>query len=102
MIEFKRYPHINDLFQYYIKEIGDDKISQILESGVKNEDDASTLAVFVWKMVEKINQDEENGKIVLGSSDNTEMLPDLNYEITKYMKNIGHYSTWEKISELNI
>ncbi len=102
MIKFERYSHINDLFQYYIEEFGDEKISKIIKTGVTTEDDATKLSVFVWKMVEKINKDEENEKSVLGSTDNTEMLSDLSYEMTKYMKKVGFYSAWEKISNSNI
>jgi len=38
--------------------------------------------------------------IVSGGSDNTEMLPDLSYEVTNYMKAIGYYSIWEKFLKL--
>jgi len=102
MIEFERYPHINDLFQHYINEFGDNEISAIMKSGVNNEEDATKLSVFIWKMVEKINDDEENQITVLGSADNTEMLPDLSYEIAKYMNEVGYYSIWDKVSESNI
>jgi len=102
MIKFERYAHINDLFEYYIKAFDDDAMPKLMASGVSSEADAIVFSTFVWKMVEQINEDEENKKLVLGSTDNTEMLPDLNYEISKYMKQIGFYSIWERISDANI
>ena len=71
----------------------------VLESGVLTEEDATKFSQFIWRMVERINEDEENGKEVLGSKDNTDMLPDLSYEITKYMREIGFYYIWEKVSD---
>lgn len=102
MIKFERYSHINDLILHYIKKTENKTISRIMETGVLNEDDAVKFSEFLWNMVEQINEDEEKGNIVLGSADNTDMLPDLNYEISKYMKKAGFYSIWEKISESNI
>jgi predicted transcriptional regulator len=101
MIKFERYSHINDLFEHYIKAFDDEVMAKLMESGVTSEDDAIVLSTFVWKMVEQINEDEENGNIVLGGADNTEMLPDLNYEISQYMKQVGFHSTWERISRSN-
>ena len=54
---------------------------------------------FVWKMVERVNEDEYNGCIVLGRKDNTDMLPDLAYEMSRYMRQIGFYAIWESVSE---
>ncbi|MBI3187603.1 MAG: hypothetical protein HYZ31_07065 [Gammaproteobacteria bacterium] len=102
MLKFERYPHINDLIQHYINATGNKSISRIMKTGVLTEADAIKFSEFLWSMVEKINEDEEKGNIVLGSADNTDMLPDLNYEISKYMKKAGFYSVWEKISESNI
>lgn len=102
MIKFERYTHINDLIRHYINEVGNESISKIMETGVLTENDAVKFSEFLWRMVDKIHDDEEKRNIVLGSTDNTEMLPDLSYEISKYMKKSGFYSTWEKISKSNI
>lgn len=101
MIKFERYSHINDLIEHYIKAFDNDAVEKLMKSGVKTEGDAILLSTFIWKMVEQINEDEENGVMVLGGADNTEMLPDLNYEISQYMKEVGFNSTWEKISRSN-
>ncbi len=102
MIKFERYDHINDLFEHYIKAFDDAAMAKLMASGVTSEDDAILFSTFVWKMVEQINEDEENGVVVLGGADNTEMLPDLNYEVSQYMKQVGFYSAWERISNSNI
>ena len=102
MIKFERYAHINDLIRHYIKETENESISKIIETGVLTENDAVKFSEFLWNMVEQVNEDEEKGNMVLGSTDNTDMLPDLNYEISKYMKKVGFYSIWEKVSKTNI
>lgn len=50
------------------------------------------------KVAEKINEDEELGNSVMGSRDNTEMIPDLSYETARYMRKSGFYYVWEKVS----
>lgn len=102
MIKFARYQHINDLFQHYLKETNNDAVANLLRTGVKSAVEAEAFSEFVWNMVERINRDEEAGKIVLGSADNTEMLPDLNYEVSKYLRGVGFYSVWEKVSERHL
>ena len=54
---------------------------------------------FIWKMVEAINEDEENNIVVMGSNDNTDMIPDISYEVTKLMKDKGFYTVWESVSK---
>ena len=102
MIKFERYQHINDLFQHYLEETHNETVATLLKSGVKSSGDAEAFSEFVWAMVERINQDEEEGKVVLGSADNTEMLPDLNYEVSKYLRSVGFYSVWERVSERHL
>lgn len=99
MINFKRYPHINDLLEHYINEMGEETIRNLINTGISSAEEAELFSRFVWVVVEKVHNDEEQGNVVLGGSDNTEMLPDLSYEVTNYMKAIGYYSIWEKISE---
>jgi len=98
MINFKRYKHVNDLIAHYIIKMDRDDIKTLISSEIKNSLDAEVFSKFIWDMVEQINEDEESGVIVLGSSDNTEMLPDISYEVTKYMKDTGHYNVWSKVS----
>lgn len=99
MIRFERYQHINDLFRHYLNETGNEAVASLLKSGVRSSEDAEAFSEFVWAMVERINLEEEEGTVVLGSKDNTEMLPDLNYEVSKYLWSVGFYSVWERVSE---
>jgi hypothetical protein len=100
VIYFNRYTHINDLIQFYLNETTHSEIFRILASGVASESDAEKFSYFIWEMVEKIHEDEEAGRLVLGRLDNTDMLPDLSYEVTKYMRNSGFYNVWERVSDL--
>ncbi|WP_444995852.1 hypothetical protein [Aliikangiella sp. IMCC44359] len=100
MINFKRYTHVNDLLEHYAHFLDRKDIKQLLLTGVKNE--AEIFSKFIWLMVEQINEDEENNIVVLGSTDNTEMLPDISYEVTQYMRELGYYEVWERISNEEI
>lgn len=85
-IKFERYQHINDLFQHYLEETNNDTVANLLTIGITSASEAETFSEFVWDMVERINRDEEAGKLVPVSADNTEMLPDPNYEVSKYLR----------------
>ncbi len=98
MINFERYPHINDLIKHYIEALERTDMESIFSLGVSSESEALQFAHFIWLVAEKINEDEELGNIVMGSKDNIEMIPDLSYEATKYMRKSGFYSVWEKVS----
>lgn len=98
-IRFERYQHIYDLLRHYLEETNNDIVANLLRTGIKSAGEAEAFSEFVWGMVERINRDEEAGKLVLGSADNTEMLPDLNYEVCKYLSSVGFYSVWESVSE---
>ena len=90
---------MNDLIDHYIPLVGNEAITGIMEQGITSNESAELFSRFIWKMVEAINEDEENEVAVLGSTDNTEMLPDISYELTKLMKSNGCYSVWEKVSK---
>lgn len=98
MIKFERYSHVHDLVDYYAKKLNREDICELVSNGLKSEVDANNFSRFIWLMVEAINEDEENEVVVLGSTDNTEMLPDINYEVTKLMIDTGFYGIWEAVS----
>ena len=94
-----RYSHVRDLVYYYANKISDQKVLDILESGLKSEDDAKHFSYFIWKMIDMMAEDRENGIEVLGGSDNTSMLPDVSYELDVLMSDSGYSQIWEDISD---
>lgn len=98
MIKFERYRHIHDLFVHYANQEKRSDILDILSKGISTPQDAEEFCRFAWKLAELVNSDEENGTLVLGSNDNTEMLPDLSYEISKLMRASGYEAIWQSIS----
>ena len=99
MIEFKRYPHIDSLLRHYAEKLGNSEAIKILDSGVSDTGSAELLSKFVWQVVDAMHEDEENKIEVLGSTNNIEMIPDLEYEISNYMRSSGFFSVWQKVSE---
>lgn len=97
--EFSRYPHIKYLLMHYAEQEHRKDIIHSIKNGVTNQSDAKNLSRFVWLIAKLINDDEENVIEVLGSTDNTEMPPDLNYEISTYLKTIGYYTAWQSVSD---
>jgi len=102
MIEFTKYPHVKDLIEHYLVSLSRSDIKNILNSGITNEQEAEVFCRFIWEMVGEMNEDEEKGIEVLGSSDNSEMIPDISYEVTKLMRSSGYFYVWEKISNEEI
>lgn len=99
MILTARYPHVRDLINHYASEMNDARILLILENGLKNEEDAVHLGQFIWKMIDKMAEDKENKKVVLGGTNNTAMLPDVSYEMDILMAEAGYSTIWEEISD---
>jgi hypothetical protein len=98
VIKFERYRHIHDLFSHYANQERRDDIQDILNKGISSTQDAEALCRFTWKIAELVNTDEENSNPVLGSTDNTDMLADLSYEVSKLMRLNGYESIWQRIS----
>lgn len=99
MIKFKRYAHIDSLLRHYAEKLQNKDVQLILDAGVSDATSAEALSRFVWQVVDAIHEDEESKVVVLGSTNNIEMIPDLEYEISNYMRDAGFYSVWRKVSE---
>lgn len=99
MTHFSRYPHVRDLIVHYANFFSQDEIFQQLEHGVKTSQEAEKLSVFIWRMVDQMREDSEANVVVLGSTDNSEMLQDVYYEISNFMSDCGFESIWERVSE---
>jgi len=99
MIVFKRYPHVKDLLGHYAVDLNNADVIKILHEGVNNESDAEHLSRFIWKMADKMAEDSNEDKLILGGSDNFEMLPDVEYELTLYLSDRGYIETWNRISD---
>jgi len=97
MIEFRRYPHVGELISHYANSLGDTEVVVILESGVKTEKEAYKLSRFVVHVVDQMAKDTIEGVLVLGSVDNTNMIPDIDYEISLYLANKGMEGVWDAV-----
>ncbi len=99
MIKFERYPHIHSLLRHYADRFNAKSVTEILDSGVKDSQSAELFSLFVWQVVDAMHDDEESGVSVLGSTNNLEMIPDLEYEVSKYLRAVGFYQVWVDVSE---
>lgn len=99
MIEFERYPHVNDLLSHYAESLNNQRAGYILKNGVNNKQEAKEFSVFVWRVVDAMYEDEANSVSVLGITSNIEMIPDLEYEVSLYMKFTGFFNVWLENSE---
>lgn len=99
MILTLRYSHVRDLVQYYANRENDKKVLRILDSGVLSKEDATCLGYFIWSMLDLMAKDKKQGVVVLGGVDNTQMAPDISYEVEALMYDSGYGKIWEEISE---
>lgn len=97
MIDFQRYPHVKDFIEYYSDELSCPEIKELLKTGVNSERDAETLSRFVWKMVDKMLSDCDEGKEVFGQVDNSDVFPDIQYEVTLYLTKQGYMAVWNSV-----
>lgn len=97
MIQFNRYPHVKDLIIHYTTTLNESTILLMLEQGIKDEHDANKFAQFIWQMVGQMGTDSEEGVNVLGRTDNTDTIPDIDYEISLHLANLGYAEIWDKI-----
>ena len=99
MISFTRYPHVRDLLIHYAKNLNFNEIIQILDTRVENELDAEKLSRFIWSVADKMSEDCNSGVLVLGRKDNSDMLPDVEYEVTLYLSGLGFEQVWDRVSD---
>lgn len=66
---------------------------------VEHASEAETISRFIWAMADQMSEDSNNDVVVLGATDNREMLSDLEYEITLAIDNAGFIDIWNNISD---
>ncbi|MES2826299.1 MAG: hypothetical protein V4732_22080 [Pseudomonadota bacterium] len=101
MIIFTRHPYVRDLIFHYANSLEDSRVLNILENGVTTEDEAIKFANFIWQMIDQMAIDCENNTQVLGRTDNSDMMPDLDYEVSLYLSNQGFDDIWDKSCDEN-
>lgn len=99
MILTIRYPHVRELVHHYAKQLSDDVVLSLLDSGLNSESDAERLSRFIWTMLDEMARDRKEQNAVLGSTDNTSVTPDIAYEMDVLMEANGFSSIWENISD---
>lgn len=98
-MSFARYPHIKNLVDHYSKVLSQPNISKYIESGFQTASEAEELSRFVWKMLDQMSDDQNNEVVVMGRVDNSDLIPDLEYEITLFIDQAGFLDVWERISD---
>lgn len=97
MIEFKRYPHVGELLSYYANALENEDAIILLKNGVKSKEEAYILSRFVIAAIDRMAYDVQENNSVLGSVDNTNMIPDIDYEISLYLANKGMEDVWDQV-----
>ena len=99
VIKFKRYPHVEHLIRYYAQALSVDEIISILNLGVGSSAEAETFSRFIWKMLDAMSDDIESKVEVLGGTDNSSMIPDIDYEVSLYLSEAGYEEIWDRIAD---
>lgn len=99
MIIFNIYPHVRDLIIHYANFLHENQIINLMNSDITNTAEATALAKFIWRMADQIAIDNENNTVVLGRTDNSDIMPDVDYEISLYLGNKGYGNIWDKVCD---
>lgn len=97
--DFKRYPHVRALIEHYGEQSGDTKILSMLEKDSSSKEEAYQFGWFIVSMIDAMASDMQNGVFVLGGVDNTEMIPDIDYEVSLFLANRGWGGVWDEICD---
>jgi len=101
MIKFTRYPHVRSLIIYYAQDLNETDILKLMESDVNSELDAENFSKFIWNMLDQMAIDIKAKKVVLGNTDNSSMIPDIDYEVSLYLAERGFENIWDDICDQN-
>lgn len=99
MIVFSRYPHVGDFLLHYGRSLGRSQLLSVLELGVVSADDAVLLSEFVWDMIDAMATDCEQENVVMGRSDNLDIIPDIDYEVSLYLDKEGFSEVWQRVCD---
>ena len=99
MIEFKRYSHVGGLFKHYAEIHDRVNVMHLLNAGIKSREDAEVFCQFAVFVVDCIATDLEKGVVVLGGSDNTSAIPDIDYEVSLIMDEAGYGNVWDEVCD---
>ncbi len=97
MIEFMRFPHVGEIIDHYANSLDDKEILSLIKAGVKTRDDAYIFSKFVLRVIDCMASDMQKEVTVLGSVDNTSMIPDIDYEISLYLARKGMDDIWDEV-----
>ena len=97
MIQCNRYPHVRDLIEHYANELNNKKVLELLNSGLKTEEEAYLFSRFVITVIDSMAIDIQNNVSVLGSVDNTSFIPDIDYEVSLYLCEKGMEHVWDNV-----
>ena len=97
MIEFKRYLHVAEIIKHYASSLNDKKALSLIESGIHSRDDAYVFSKFILHVIYSMASDMQNEISVLGSVDNTSMIPDIDYEVSLYLAHKGMDDIWDEV-----
>ena len=99
MIKFQRYPHVKEFIEYYLEKLSCPEIAKILSTGVNNEKEAEFLSRFIWKMVDEMSSNCDDKIEVFGQIDNSDVYPDIQYEITAHLYEKGYMNVWDRVRD---
>lgn len=97
--DFKRYSHVRVLIELYGEKSGNTEILNLLQKDSSSKEEAYKFGWFIVSMVDAMASDMQNGVFILGGVDNTEMIPDIDYEVRLFLANRGWDGVWDEICD---
>ncbi len=86
---------------HYAEEFNNEIVLEILTQprGVKNREEAITLSLFFWQVLDATARDHENGKVVLDEANLQYWVERLMNIIGGYLKKSGYEAEWDKVCD---
>jgi hypothetical protein len=97
--DFKRYPHVRALIEHYAGQAKSSDMLNMLKMDSFSKEDAYRFGRFIVSMIDAMAADMQSGVAVLGGVDNTEMIPDIDYEVRLFLDDRGWDGVWDEICD---
>lgn len=70
-----------------------------MNGDIKNAAEAISLAELIWRMADQIAIDNKIDTVTLTRTDNSDVILDVDYEVSLCLSNKGYGDMWDKICD---
>lgn len=90
------YAHVNEFIRFYAARLGNIRVVDLLDKGIKSEEEARIFCDFIPILLDQRAVDEESSEsfpVDIGSA----VISDLHYEAGTFVCDAGYESIWDEM-----